>query len=112
MYIRLSKIMTKSYFRTILNDSVNIAKEEYEAAPDIELNKSIYNQLLDIRKTVVDEDYSYSEEDAAKKYSLGVIVIRNYGEYDEWDYPKRLSDISWGISLYPSMKEDNLAKLN
>jgi hypothetical protein len=105
MYTRLSKVMTKSYFKKILNESIIEAKEEHNIAPNISLNESIYNQLIDIKKTVVDEGFVYNEEESAHKYPLGVMAVRNYGEYDEWDYPKKLVDISWGISQYPLMKE-------
>jgi hypothetical protein len=97
--------MTKSYFKKILNESIIEAKEEYKTAPNISLNESIYNQLLDIKKTVVDEECIYTEEAAADKYPIGVLTVRNYSEYEGWDYPKKLVDISWGISQYPFMNE-------
>jgi hypothetical protein len=35
---------------------------------------------------------------------MAVMVVRNF--YDEGDYPKKLSEIVWGISYYPGMPEE------
>lgn len=105
MYIRLEDNMTKSYFREILDDALSQAKKEYEDSPNIPINQSIYNQLVDIKKTVVVDNHIYTEEESRKKYPLGVMVIRNFEGYldQDWDYPKKLIDIAAGISRYPLM---------
>jgi hypothetical protein len=105
MYIRLSKIMTKAYFKTILHEALAQAKEEYNSTPDIQLYASIYNQLIDIRENIIDKEKVLTEEEAYEKYSLGVIAVRNFSE-QEGNYPKKLSDIAWGISHYPTMAEE------
>ena len=106
MYIRLSKIMTKNYYQKILNEAINRAKQEYESIPNLSFNESIYNQLVDIKKTVVDENYAYTEAEADKKYPLGVMAIRNFDGYDKFEYKDMLVDISYGISRYPTMSEE------
>ena len=108
MYIRLSKKMTKQYFQEILLSAIEQAKKEYEESPSITLNSSIYNQLMDIKKMVVDEKYNFTEEESRKRYSLGVLVVRNFDGYLEldWDYPKKLVDIAGGISRYPNMPNE------
>ncbi|WP_133063035.1 hypothetical protein [Flavobacterium branchiophilum] len=99
--------MTKSYYREILNSALQQAKEEYENSPNDSLNESIYNQLVDIKKTVVVEQHIYTEAEANKKYPLGVMVVRNFDGYldMDWDYPKKLIDVSGGIPDYPTMPE-------
>ncbi|WP_442587475.1 immunity protein Tsi6 family protein [Pedobacter sp. AW31-3R] len=95
--------MTKEYFEKILNEALVQVQYEVEANPEIKLNESIYMQLMDIKKRVVEQQLAYSEEEAYKTYSLGVLAIRNFGGEDGNDFPKKLSDIAWGISHYPSM---------
>jgi len=103
MYIRLSKIMKKDYFRKILDEAIIQAKHEFDSYPDIKLNESILLQLVDIKKQVVENGVRFSEDEAYERYSLGILALRNFGGEDENDYPKKLSDIAWGISYYPSM---------
>lgn len=106
MYTRLSKIMTKSYFRKILDDALSQAKKEYENSPNIPINQSIYNQLMDIKKTVVEENHVYSEDEANGKYFIGIQAIRNFDGYDNFPYKDMLIDIDYGIPLYPTMPEE------
>ena len=106
MYIRLSKVMTKKYYRKIVNEAINIAKQEYESFPNLSFNVSIYNQLVDIKKSVVDENCVYTIEEAYNKYPLGVMAIRNFDGYDKFEYKDMLVDISYGISRYPTMSEE------
>ena len=107
MYIKLSKKMTKQYFREILFSALEKAKNDYLLSPDIPLNISIYNQLLDIKKTVIDENKIYTEKESREKYPLGVMVVRNFDGYleQDWDYPKKLIGIAGGVSRYPTMPE-------
>jgi len=105
MYTRLEDNMTKSYFRQILETALKIAKEDYEQQPNLPINKSFYFQLLDIKKTVINENHVYSLEDSKKKYPLGIMAIRNFEGYNDFDYKDMLVDISYGISRYPKMPE-------
>jgi hypothetical protein len=97
MYIRLEDNLTKKYYQEIVEKALAIAKEEYEKSPDIPMNITLYNQLLDIKKTVISEHKVYTEDEADQKYSLGIMAIRNF------DYKDMLVDIAFGISLYPGM---------
>lgn len=108
MYIRLSQKMTKKYFEEIFFSALEQARKEHEESPNIALNTSIYNQLVDIKKMVIDEKRAFSEEESRKRYTLGVLVVRNFDGYLDldWDYPKKLIDIAGGISRYPTMPED------
>ena len=106
MYTRLSQVMTKSYYREILEKALKQAKEEYKISPDISFNRSIYNQLVDIKKVVVEEGYIFTLEESKQKYPLGVMTIRNFDGYEDFDYKDMLIDISYGISRYPTMPEE------
>ena len=108
MYIRLSQKMTKKYYREILEKVIVQAKQDYQKYPEIPLNASIYNQLLDIKKTVVEQRVIYTEEESRKKYPLGIMVVRNFDGYldMDWNYPKQLIDIAGGVSKYSTMPEE------
>jgi hypothetical protein len=103
MYIRLEDNLTKKYYQEIVEKALVIAKEEYEESPDIPINISLYNQLLDIKRTVISEHKVYTEDEADQKYSLGIMAIRNFDGYENFDYKDMLVDVAFGISLYPGM---------
>lgn len=105
MYTRLENKMTKKYFREIVADALIQAEKEYNLNPDNTLSQSFFNQLKDIKKTVIEQNIVYTEDEAFKRYPMGVMAMRNF-EDDERDYPKQLSDIVWGISRYPEMLEE------
>ncbi len=102
-YTRLSKIMTKAHYKQIVSDAITYAKAELDAGPEIPMNNSVYNQLIAIKKEVIDEGKIYSEDEADERYSLGLMAIRNYDGYEGFAYKDMLVDISYGISLYPTM---------
>jgi hypothetical protein len=104
-YIRLEDNRSKEYYRKILEQALQQAEQEYRQAPHSALNESFFNQLTDIKKTVIEQGVVYTEAEADKRYPLGVMAIRNFdGDYD-WDYPKKLVDISSGVSQYQQMPE-------
>lgn len=104
MYVRLENKMTKKYFREIVVDALVQAEKEYNLNSDNALSQSFFNQLKDIKATVIEQNVGYTEDEAFKRYPMGVMAMRNF-EDDERDYPKQLSDIVWGISRYPEMLE-------
>ena len=107
MYTDLEDKLTKKYYREIVGKALLQAKEEYEQSPDTSLNISFYNQLLDIKKTVIDNNEIYTKEEAYQKYPIAVIIARNFlAEEANTDYANMLKDIVWGISLYPTMVEE------
>lgn len=107
MNTRLSQKLSKSYYREILNKALDQAKVEYESSPNISLNESIYRQLVDIKQSVIVKTQIFTEEESRNRYSLGVLVVRNFDGYldSDWDYPKMLIDIAAGVSRYPKMPE-------
>ncbi|PIF46496.1 hypothetical protein CLU96_3534 [Chryseobacterium sp. 52] len=107
IYIDLEDRLTKKYYREIVEKALTQAKEEYEQFPDNSMNISFYRQLLDIKKTVIDDHTVYTEEEAYQKYPMAVMVVRNFlGEEANTEYANMLQDIVWGISLYPDMIEN------
>lgn len=71
MYTDLKDKLTKKYYREIVEKALLQAKEEYEQSPDTSLNISFYNQLLDIKKTVIDNNEIYTKEEAYQKIFNG-----------------------------------------
>ncbi|MFK8269252.1 hypothetical protein [Capnocytophaga cynodegmi] len=107
MYIDLEDNLTKKYYKEIVEKAILIAKEEYDCSPNNSINISFYNQLLDIKNSVINNNEIYTKEEAYKKYPMAVIVTKNFiGEEGETDYAKMLKDIVWGVSLYPLMKDE------
>lgn len=107
MYTDLENQLTKKYYREIVEKALAQAKEEYEQFPNDRMNISFYHQLLDIKKTVIDDQEVYTEDEAYQKYPMAVMVVRNFlGEEANTEYAKMLQDIVWGISLYPAMIEN------
>ncbi|MBP1163192.1 MAG: hypothetical protein ACN6N7_02580 [Chryseobacterium culicis] len=106
MYTDLEDKLTKNYYREIVGKALLQAKEEYERSPDNPMNVSFYNQLLDIKKTVIDNNEVYTKDEAYQKYPMAVMIARNFvAEEASTDYANMLKDIVWGISLYPTMIE-------
>jgi hypothetical protein len=107
MYTDLEDRFTKKYYREIVEKALAQAKEEYEQFPNDRMNISFYHQLLDIKKTVIDDHKVYTEDEAYQKYPMALMVVRNFlGEEANTEYAKMLQDIVWGISLYPAMFEN------
>ncbi|BAP32285.1 uncharacterized protein CHSO_3248 [Chryseobacterium sp. StRB126] len=107
MYTDLEDNLTKKYYHEIVGKALLQAKEEYERSPDTPMNISFYNQLLDIKKTVIDHNEVYTKDEAYKKYPMAVMITRNFvAEEANIDYANMLKDIVWGISLYPTMIEE------
>lgn len=106
MYTDLEDKLSKEYYIEILNNALARAKEDYENFPKVPIHISFYNQLIDIKKTVVDESKIYTRDEAYDKYPMAVTVNRNFlGKEGNTDYAKMIKDIVWGISLYPTMPE-------
>jgi hypothetical protein len=107
MYTDLEDKLTKKYYLEIVEKALVQAKEEYKLSPNIPMNISIYYQLLDIKKTVIDNNEVYTKDEAYKKYPMAVMVTRIFfAEEANTDYANMLKDIVWGISLYPTMNEE------
>ncbi|PQA90906.1 hypothetical protein B0A69_19425 [Chryseobacterium shigense] len=107
VYTDLEDRLTKKYYREIVEKALAEAKEQYEQFPNDRMNISFYHQLLDIKKTVIDDHEVYTEDEAYKKYPMAIMVVRNFlGEEADTAYAKMLQDIVWGISLYPAMIEN------
>lgn len=107
IYIDLEDRLTKKYYREIIEKALAQVKEQYEQFPDNSMNISFYRQLLDIKKTVIDDHEVYTEDEAYKKYPMAIMVVRNFpGEEANTEYAKMLQDIVWGIALYPAMMEN------
>jgi hypothetical protein len=106
MYTDLEDKLTKKYYREIVEKALIQTKEEYDFSPNNPMNASFYNQLVDIKKCVIDNNEVYTKEEAYKKYPMAIMVTRNFiGEEANTDYANMLKDIVWGISLYPKMPE-------
>ncbi|MFC4211613.1 hypothetical protein ACFOWA_10490 [Pedobacter lithocola] len=104
MYTRLEDNMTRKYYQEILEAAIKQAKAEKDGCGEqVPMYVSVYNQLLDIKKNVVEKKRAYTYEQASKRYSIGVIAARNYE--DAGDYQSHLFDIYWGIRYYPMMNE-------
>ena len=55
----------------MLEKTLKQAKEEYETSPDISFLRSIYKQLVDIKKVVVEKGCIFTLEKFKQRYFLG-----------------------------------------
>ncbi len=78
MYIDLEDKLTKKYYREIVEKALLLAKEEYEQFPDTAMNISFYNQLQDIKKTIIDNNEVDTKDKAYQKYPMTVMITRNF----------------------------------
>jgi len=95
MYTRLSKIMTKEYYRQILKSVIVETKMYCEKSPDIAIYLTIYEQLLDLQQNII------TKREIEDKYTFGVIAARNFDDDDE--YGQKLMDLNGGALDYNKM---------
>jgi hypothetical protein len=102
MYTRLNTNRTQAHYKEILDAVTTETELLKEKFPDLMMYKSILEQLLDIKKIIVDENKVLSEDDIYDRYSLGAIAVKNFSlESDE--YAQKLSDAFGGIFDYYEM---------
>lgn len=103
MYVRLSNNETKSYYRQVLDETTKMVLEIINLTPEILIYNSIYNQLIDINKNIIDEE-NYTEHDKIKeRYNFGIIAVRNFEIEDPLYY--RLCDLYAGVRIYKDLPE-------
>lgn len=103
MYKRLSENETKSNYRLILCETLALIEKQKEGMP-ISLCEDIYEQLLDIKESVIDRQIYTSEDDIDERYTLGGIAVKDFDDGDEMQ--ERLCDIFGGASEYNLYPDD------
>jgi hypothetical protein len=104
MYKRLFLERTKERYKQIISDTLIISKKFVEKFPDITMYESIHNQILDIKKEIVEKEIVFTEDEIYSRYNLGAIAAKNFDlEHDE--FAQRLSDIFGGSMDYNTMIE-------
>lgn len=91
MYTRLSHKRTKKYYR--------------EISPEIAMYRSILNQLIDIKHTIIEQCKVFSVMELYRKYSLGLIAVKNFDEATD-EYAQKLIDSYGGAFDYYDMVEE------
>ena len=79
MYTRLHTKRTKKYYREIVNLAIEETKNLMEMSPKVAIYASIYNQLVDIKQNIIEENKVFSRFELYKRYSLGMIAVKNFG---------------------------------
>ena len=96
MYIRLHKKRTKKYYREIVNLAIEETKNLMEMSPKVAIYASIYN---------IEENKVFSRFELYKRYSLGMIAVKNFDENAD-EYAQKLIDSYGGTFDYNKMPEE------
>lgn len=88
---------------------VNLAIEEtknlMEMSPKVGIYLSIYNQLVDIKQNIIEENKVFSRFELYKRYSLGMIAVKNFDENVD-EYAQKLIDSYGGTFDYNKMPDE------
>lgn len=105
MYTRLHTKRTKKYYREIVDLAIEETKNLMEMSPKVAIYASIYNQLVDIKQNIIEENKVFSRFELYKRYSLGMIVVKNFDENAD-EYAQKLIDSYGGAFDYDKMPEE------
>lgn len=104
MYKRLDQNRTKKYYREIVNLVTEETRILIGMSPEITIYLSIFNQLLDIHKNIIEKGIVFSEDELYAKYSLGALAVKNF-DLENDEYAQKLSDSFGGTFDYSQMPE-------
>ncbi len=99
------KKRTKTYHREIVNLAIEETKNLMEMSPKVAIYASIYNQLVDIKQNIIEENKVFSRFELYKRYSLGMIAVKNFDENAD-EYAQKLIDSYGGTFDYNKMPEE------
>ena len=68
MYTRLHTKRTKKYYREIVNLAIEETKNLMEMSPKVAIYASIYNQLVDIKQNIIEENKVFSRFELYEKF--------------------------------------------
>lgn len=105
MYTRLHTKRTKKYYREIVDLAIEETKNLMEMSPKVAIYASIYNQLVDIKQNIIEENKVFSRLELYKRYSLGMIAVKNFDENAD-GYAQKLIDSYGGAFDYHKMPEE------
>ena len=78
MYTRLSHKRTKKYYREIVDLAIEETQKLLEISPEIAMYRSILNQLIDIKHTIIEQCKVFFCDGLYRKYSLGLICSEEF----------------------------------
>lgn len=102
MYKRLNTERTQKHYKEILEAAIAETQLLKDKFPELIMYKGILEQLLDIKKNIVDENKVLSEDDIYDRYSLGAIAVKNFSLENDV-YAQKLSDVFGGAFDYYQM---------
>ena len=105
MYTRLSHKRTKKYYREIVDLAIEETQKLLEISPEIAMYRSILNQLIDIKHTIIEQCKVFAVMELYRKYSLGLIAAKNFDEATD-EYAQKLIDSYGGAFDYYDMVEE------
>ena len=105
MYKRLEGNKTRTYYKTILDETISIIEEVVIKTPS-PLYENLKRQLLDIKMNVVNQQIFSDPEEIFERYSFGAIAVKNLDDEDELQ--ARLCDIFWGTVNYHMLSDENI----
>lgn len=102
MYDDSKQIETKEQYCFIVDETIGMLENmrQYSAAYE-----EIYDQLVDLKKNVIEEQTLVEPDDIDDRYSFGGIAVKSFKEGDE--IRELLCDILWGTLHFQELNDEN-----
>ena len=99
MYQVYNDNRTQARYNQILNETLDMTKDLMTRFPEISMYNVIYDQIVDIKKNVIESGKRLTEDEIYKRYNLGSIAVHNF-DTDHDEYGIRLTDVFGGCFDY------------
>lgn len=86
------EVETKKEFRDLIEEMIKETANLILRFPQIEMYQSIYDQLQDIKYTIIVNKKELTEDEVDERYTIGAIVTNNFDSEKEL-YARKLEDI-------------------
>lgn len=100
-YMRLSENISKAEYVQFLDETIDMFRLQNNNGYD-ELCSSILEQLLDIKKNVVELEVLSEWDEINERYTLGGLAIKNFDENEELGL--RVQEVFWGALEFVHMR--------
>ncbi len=99
------EVQTKKEYRELMEEILIETHGFVVKFPQITMYKSIFDQLYDIKNTIIIQQKELDEDEIDERYNLGGIVSKNFDSENEL-YARKLEDIFGAASEYYTLPEN------
>ncbi|MGY4385171.1 hypothetical protein ACVWYN_002207 [Pedobacter sp. UYP24] len=93
------EVKTKKEYRDLMEYMLTETGSLIVRFPQIGIYKSIFDQLQDIKKTIIVEKKELDEDETDERYNLGGMISKNFNSETEL-YARKLEDLFGAASEY------------